>query len=104
MVIEEDKVIELEDKSRHLLIKKVRCESVPYLICLRLGGTPVFELFRFGDDSVILETNPAVVSKVLDSYVSSDAYKTDLEKIDAAIDKYEKSIVSGNVSDEGDQE
>ena len=99
MVIEEDKVIELEDNSRHLLIKKVRAKGIPYLICLRLTNGLLFEVFRFGDDQVSLETDPAVVSEVLDAYVSSDAYAKDMENIEAEVSK----IVGGSV-DEGDEE
>lgn len=101
MVIEENKVIELEDKSRHLLLKKIRHETVPYLICLRLGDKPVFELFRFrDDDSVDFVGDVNIVSKVLHSYVTSDTYKADLEKMDEALENYLKT--DDNVDADGD--
>lgn len=99
MLIEEDKVIELEDGTRHLLVKKVRCDDAPYMICLALTGEPVLEVFRFGEDNVYLEIEPGIIKHVLDTYLNSDAYKEDLQKTDVAYESYEKAIKSGEAGE-----
>ena len=88
MVIEEKKVLTLEDKTRHLLIKKLRLDGDAYMICLRVSGDLLFEVFKFENDALTLVTSPSKVSKILDAYVNTPEFKAENERLDNEISKY----------------